>query len=155
MNCRFCKAPLKDVFIDLNNSPASNSFLTTEELNEPEIFYPLKVYTCTKCFLVQLDEYKKSDAIFDKDYVYFSSYSAAPLKRAEHAILKIAFQHNLLSERRLRRPGSHGVATRLPVRSCFSWRKCSSQTERREGTNRWRQWPVARHRSSPTSQWCR
>ena len=75
MNCRFCKAPLKHVFIDLNNSPASNSFLTKEELNEPEMFYPLKVYTCTKCFLVQLDEYKKSDAIFDKDYVYFSSYS--------------------------------------------------------------------------------
>lgn len=75
MNCRFCKAPLEHVFIDLNNSPASNSFLTKEQLNEPEIFYPLKVYTCTKCFLVQVDEYKKSDAIFDKDYVYFSSYS--------------------------------------------------------------------------------
>ena len=75
MNCRFCKAPLEHVFIDLNNSPASNSFLTKEELNEPEIFYPLKVYTCTKCFLVQVDEYKKSDAIFNKEYVYFSSYS--------------------------------------------------------------------------------
>jgi hypothetical protein len=67
MNCRFCKAPLEHVFIDLNNSPASNSFLSKEQLNEPEIFYPLKVYTCTKCFLVQVDEYKKSDAIFDKD----------------------------------------------------------------------------------------
>src|ERR1039457_4405263 len=75
MNCRFCKAPLEHVFIDLNNSPASNSFLTKEELKEPEIFYPLKVYTCANCFLVQMDEYKKSDVIFNKEYVYFSSYS--------------------------------------------------------------------------------
>lgn len=75
MKCRFCKNELTDVFIDLGNSPASNSFLTKVELNEPEVFFPLKVYTCSKCFLVQLDEYKKSDAIFNNNYVYFSSYS--------------------------------------------------------------------------------
>ena len=75
MNCRFCNHPLSKEFIDLVNSPASNSFLTAEQLNEPETFYPLKVYTCDKCFLVQVDEYKKSDAIFSSDYVYFSSYS--------------------------------------------------------------------------------
>ena len=40
MNCRFCKTALQNVFIDLGNSPASNSFLTKEQLNEPEIFYP-------------------------------------------------------------------------------------------------------------------
>src|SRR6476620_9849420 len=83
MNCRFCKAALTHVFIDLYNSPASNSFLTSEQLNEPEIFYPLKVYTCDKCFLVQVDEYKKSDAIFNSDYVYFSSYSTSWLEHAK------------------------------------------------------------------------
>ncbi len=83
MNCRFCKSELKDVFIDLFNSPASNSFLSIEELNEPETFYPLKVYTCANCFLVQVDEYKKSDAIFDSNYVYFSSYSSSWLAHAK------------------------------------------------------------------------
>jgi len=83
MNCRFCKTELKNVFIDLVNSPASNSFLSEEQLNEPEIFYPLKVYTCDKCFLVQVDEYKKSDAIFDSTYVYFSSYSTSWLQHAK------------------------------------------------------------------------
>ena len=83
MNCRFCKNELKDVFIDLVNSPASNSFLTKEELNEPETFYPLKVYTCANCFLVQVDEYKKSDAIFDSNYAYFSSYSTSWLAHAK------------------------------------------------------------------------
>lgn len=71
------------MFIDLINSPASNSFLTSEELNEPEIFYPLKVYTCHNCFLVQVDEYKKSDDIFNNQYLYFSSYSTSWLKHAE------------------------------------------------------------------------
>lgn len=83
MKCRFCNADLENVFIDLFNSPASNSFLTEEQLNEPESFYPLKVYTCHQCFLVQVDEYKKSDAIFDSSYVYFSSYSITWLAHAK------------------------------------------------------------------------
>jgi hypothetical protein len=82
MQCRFCTTGLEHVFIDLVNSPASNSFLTAEQLNEPETFYPLKVYTCHNCFLVQVDEYKKSDAIFNSNYVYFSSYSTSWLKHA-------------------------------------------------------------------------
>jgi 2-polyprenyl-3-methyl-5-hydroxy-6-metoxy-1,4-benzoquinol methylase len=65
------------------NSPASNSFLTANQLNEPESFYPLKVYTCHQCFLVQVDEYKKSDTIFDSNYVYFSSYSTSWLQHAK------------------------------------------------------------------------
>ena len=51
MNCRFCKAELNKVFVDLVNSPASNSFLTKEQLDEPEVFYPLKIYVCEKCKL--------------------------------------------------------------------------------------------------------
>ena len=83
MKCRFCKTELEHIFIDLVNSPASNSFLTKEQLNEPETFYPLKVYTCHQCFLVQVDEYKKSDAIFDSNYAYFSSYSTSWLTHAK------------------------------------------------------------------------
>lgn len=84
MQCRFCKTELEYVFIDLVNSPASNSFLSKEQLNEPETFYPLKVYTCDKCFLVQIDEYKKSDAIFNSEYAYFSSFSSTWLQHAKN-----------------------------------------------------------------------
>jgi 2-polyprenyl-3-methyl-5-hydroxy-6-metoxy-1,4-benzoquinol methylase len=80
MQCRFCKSELTHVFIDLVNSPASNSFLSAGELNEPEVFYPLKVFVCSSCFLVQVDEYKKSDAIFNSEYVYFSSFSTSWLE---------------------------------------------------------------------------
>lgn len=83
MHCRFCKTDLTEVFIDLVNSPASNSFLSQEQLVEPEVYYPLKVYTCHKCFLVQIAEYKKSDSIFNDQYVYFSSYSKSWLAHAK------------------------------------------------------------------------
>ncbi len=82
MNCRFCGHPLQIVLVDLKNAPPSNSFLTEDQLDEPEIFYPLKVYVCDDCFLVQIAEYKKYDAIFDANYAYFSSYSTSWLEHA-------------------------------------------------------------------------
>src|SRR5882757_9032585 len=95
MQCRFCKTQLSHVFIDLVNSPASNSFLVKEQLNEPEVFYPLKVYTCSNCFLVQVDEYKKSDAIFNNEYVYYSSYSTSWLAHAKQYVVLITERFGL------------------------------------------------------------
>lgn len=89
MNCRFCNSHLTLEFIDLVNSPASNSYLTKEQLNEPETFYPLKVFVCEKCYLVQIDEYKKSDSIFDADYAYFSSYSTSWLEHAKQYTIEM------------------------------------------------------------------
>ena len=82
MKCRFCHHKLTHKFIDLINAPPSNSFLTKDQLNEPEVFYPLKLHVCENCFLVQIDEYKKSDEIFSGDYAYFSSYSKSWLEHA-------------------------------------------------------------------------
>ncbi|QEC65958.1 class I SAM-dependent methyltransferase [Panacibacter ginsenosidivorans] len=100
MQCRFCKTELQHVFIDLVNSPASNSYLTKEELNEPEAFYPLKVFTCHHCFLVQVDEYKKSDAIFNSNYAYFSSYSTSWLQHAKKytSLMVDKFRYNEKSQ---------------------------------------------------------
>ncbi len=83
MKCRFCGTGLDHVFIDLVNSPPSNAYLTKEQLNEPETFYPLKVFVCDHCFLVQVDEYKKPNAIFNEEYAYFSSYSSSWLAHAK------------------------------------------------------------------------
>lgn len=82
MNCRFCKNPLTQEFVDLVNSPPSNAYLRAEQLNEPEVFYPLRVFVCEKCFLVQIDEYKKADEIFDQNYAYFSSFSKSWLEHS-------------------------------------------------------------------------
>ena len=73
--CRFCSNPLEHIFIDLGNAPPTNSFRTEEQLNEPEVAYPLKVFVCDNCYLVQVDEHKAHNEIFGNDYVYFSSVS--------------------------------------------------------------------------------
>jgi 2-polyprenyl-3-methyl-5-hydroxy-6-metoxy-1,4-benzoquinol methylase len=86
MKCRFCKNPLTREFVDLANSPPSNAYLRAEQLNEPEIFYPLRVFVCEKCFLVQIDEYKKADEIFDENYAYFSSFSKSWLEHSRQYV---------------------------------------------------------------------
>lgn len=82
MNCRFCQNPLTHEFVDLASSPPSNSYLRAEQLDEPEVFYPLRVFVCEKCFLVQIDEYKKAAEIFDENYAYFSSFSKSWLEHS-------------------------------------------------------------------------
>lgn len=86
MNCRFCGKPLTRELIDLVNAPPSNAFLTREQLNEPEVFYPLKLFVCDDCFLVQIDEYKKSQDIFSAQYVYYSSFSTTWLQHAKNYV---------------------------------------------------------------------
>jgi SAM-dependent methyltransferase len=86
MKCRYCQTPLHDVFLDLGSAPPSNAFLNAAELNAPELYFPLRLYTCTNCHLVQVDEVQKHDALFSNDYVYFSSYSRTWLAHAEHYV---------------------------------------------------------------------
>ena len=101
MKCRFCQHKLTHEFIDLVNSPPSNSFLTKEQLNEPEVFYPLKLFVCDKCFLVQIDEYKKSGEIFNQDYAYFSSFSTSWLDHARKYVDMITARLRLDAESRV------------------------------------------------------
>ena len=79
--CRFCGAELEHTFVDLGASPLAQSFLSAEQLNQMEPFYPLHVYVCGKCFLVQLQEFVAPENIFS-DYLYFASYSDSWLAHA-------------------------------------------------------------------------
>jgi SAM-dependent methyltransferase len=98
MKCRFCSSENLNLFIDLGMSPPSNSFLTVEQLNNPEIYLPLKLWICKDCFLVQIDEYKNAREIFNNDYVYFSSYSTTWLKHSKDYVDMISKRLNLYSE---------------------------------------------------------
>jgi hypothetical protein len=77
--CRFCGARLAHTFVDLGMSPLCESFVPAERLNEMEAYYPLHVYVCDRCFLVQLEEFVSRDEIF-REYAYFSSYSTSWLE---------------------------------------------------------------------------
>ncbi len=72
--CMSCEAPLTSLFVDLGMSPLCESYVSRENLNRVEPFYPLRVYVCDRCFLVQLEEYVSPESIF-KEYAYFSSYA--------------------------------------------------------------------------------
>jgi hypothetical protein len=80
-SCRFCQAPLAHRLVDLGQSPLSNRFLRADQLGQMEPFYPLTVYVCEQCLLVQLPEVESPEHIFG-DYVYFSSYSDTWLAHA-------------------------------------------------------------------------
>jgi 2-polyprenyl-3-methyl-5-hydroxy-6-metoxy-1,4-benzoquinol methylase len=86
MNCRFCRGPLSHKFAELVNSPLSNAFLTKEQLNESETYFPLTIYACSNCHLVQVDEYKNAREIFNGNYVYFSSYSTSWVAHAKRYV---------------------------------------------------------------------
>jgi hypothetical protein len=72
--CRFCEHPLEHTFVDLGMSPLCESFVPAEQANAMEAFFPLHVWVCDQCFLVQLEEYVDPRDIFT-EYAYFSSYS--------------------------------------------------------------------------------
>jgi 2-polyprenyl-3-methyl-5-hydroxy-6-metoxy-1,4-benzoquinol methylase len=80
--CRFCGAPLHQVFLDLGLSPLANTYLKEEDLKQEEQQFPLRVYVCGECFLVQLEEWESPENIFG-DYAYFSSYSESWLRHAK------------------------------------------------------------------------
>lgn len=81
--CRFCGQNLDHEFIDLVSAPPSNAFIKQEQLNEHESYFPLKLYVCAGCFLVQVEQHSPIGEIFSPDYVYFSSYSRSWLKHCQ------------------------------------------------------------------------
>jgi SAM-dependent methyltransferase len=80
--CRFCHEPLRQTLVDLGLSPLCESYVKAEELGNPETLYPLHVFVCENCFLVQLPEHVSPKAIFE-EYAYFSSYSDSWLRHAQ------------------------------------------------------------------------
>lgn len=95
MKCRFCQHDLSLDLVDLNYSPPSNSFLTSAQLSEPEMTFPLKVQVCDRCWLGQVDEHKHAADIFSSDYVYFSSFSSSWLAHAKRYVADISTRLNL------------------------------------------------------------
>jgi SAM-dependent methyltransferase len=80
--CRFCGSELRQVFVDLGMSPLANSYLKPENLQQMEPHYPLCIYVCDACYLVQLPVFETPEGIFT-DYAYFSSFSDSWLKHAK------------------------------------------------------------------------
>jgi len=99
--CRFCATTLQHTVVDLGMSPLCESYVTAEQLNHMEPYYPLRVYVCDRCFLVQVQEYVSPEAIF-REYAYFSSYSDSWLAHVKGYV-------NMITERLGLTPASQVV----------------------------------------------
>ena len=71
--CRMCKSNQLHKFLDLDFSALSDNFLKEDQLEEPEIFFPLTVYTCLDCGLCQLGYVVSPELMFNENYPYDSS----------------------------------------------------------------------------------
>jgi hypothetical protein len=81
--CRLCGAQLTRTFVDLGMSPLCETFLSSDQLDQMEPYFPLHVLVCDRCFLVQLQEYVKPENIFS-EYAYFSSFSTSWVEHARN-----------------------------------------------------------------------
>jgi 2-polyprenyl-3-methyl-5-hydroxy-6-metoxy-1,4-benzoquinol methylase len=120
--CRLCGAGLTRTFVDLGMSPLCESYISADQLDQPEVFYPLHVRLCSCCLLVQLPEYVSGEAIFS-DYAYFSSYSdswVAHAKRfADSAVEQLRLTGDSLVTEVASNDGyllQHFLALGIPVR---------------------------------------
>jgi len=83
MNCRHCGKPLEHQFLDLGFAPPSNAYLNAADLHAPELYFPLKLHVCDDCWLVQTEDYSRSEELFTEDYAYFSSTSSGWMAHAK------------------------------------------------------------------------
>jgi SAM-dependent methyltransferase len=104
--CRACGIPLSHTFVDLGMSPLCETYPSAADLNRMEPFYPLHVYVCDGCFLVQLEEYVGPDEIFGH-YPYFSSYSDSWLDHARRYAHQMAARFGLGPHTRVVELGSN------------------------------------------------
>jgi len=100
-NCRHCGAPLSYEVIDLGHQPPSNAYLSKDNLALPEITFPLKVFVCTSCWLVQLPAHASADKLFTADYPYLSSTSRSWCLHAEKFVEKAVKRLDLGPESRV------------------------------------------------------
>ena len=95
MKCRSCLEEVSTIFIDLGNSPIANNLLERSETPIDAPTYPLKVFVCDYCALVQLPNLFSESEIFGEDYVYYSSYSDSWLDHSKKFADEISVELSL------------------------------------------------------------
>jgi SAM-dependent methyltransferase len=101
MKCRGCGAGLHVPLIDLGTAPPSNAYLRADQLDQAEQWVPLRVQVCDSCWLVQTEDYRSADSLFDADYAYFSSYSSSWLEHAQRYVTQMVERFGLNAQSRV------------------------------------------------------
>ena len=98
MTCRHCDAPLSHVVVDLGHQPPSNAYLTREALDRVEVYAPLKVFVCERCWLVQLAAHHDAGDLFTQHYAYFSSVAKSWVAHAERYVTDMRSRFGLSAD---------------------------------------------------------
>ncbi len=101
MKCRGCGEPVRLPLIDLGTAPPSNAYLRADQLDHTEQWVPLRVLVCESCWLVQTEDYRAADSLFDADYAYFSSFSSSWLEHARRYVGEMAERFSLGQDSRV------------------------------------------------------
>jgi len=97
MNCRSCGGETV-MFLDLGHHPPSDSFLTNEQLNEPETYYPLRVHFCAKCDLVQLGYVVPPEVLFNDKYPYLTGSNSEGVRHYRKLVEDVVTRFGLCSK---------------------------------------------------------
>lgn len=98
MNCRHCNNFLENLVIDLGNTPPSNAYIKAENLNSKEVIFPLRIFVCEICWLVQTEDFTPAESLFEEEYAYFSSYSSLWLEHSKKYVSDMIDRLKLNSE---------------------------------------------------------
>ena len=94
LRCRSCACAELRLILDLGRLPLANALLTAEQLHDPEDRFPLQLYFCPQCALVQIGETVPPERLF-RDYAYASSFSDTMVAHARTLV------ETLIESRRL------------------------------------------------------
>ncbi|GAA0361405.1 class I SAM-dependent methyltransferase [Microbispora corallina] len=83
--CRLCGSASLIGVVDLGATPPCERFLTAEQLDEPEMTYPLHLRLCADCRLAQIPALITPEDTFT-EYAYFSSYSTSWVEHARRFV---------------------------------------------------------------------
>ncbi len=86
IKCRYCGEELHTYMVDLGLSPLSNDYLTEDDIEKGQHELPLRTCYCDYCKLVQVVNFEAPDGVFNRDYKYYSSFSASWLKHSEQYV---------------------------------------------------------------------
>ena len=149
--CRFCSAELRQTFVDLGMSPLCQTQIAPDKLNEMEPFFPLHVYVCSSCYLVQLEEFVKPEVIFGAEYPYYSSYSDSWVAHAKRYVDHVRDQFKIGSRSLVVEIASndgyllqHFVKAGVP---CLGMEPTTGHSRSRSGARRTRHHAVLRCRN--------
>jgi len=98
VNCRICKKINLTRFLNLGFTPPADDFLSPERLKNPEVYYPLEVFVCNDCGLIQLGYVIPPELLFQNEYPYESSTTLTGRTHYYNLAQEIVQRYNLKPE---------------------------------------------------------